>query len=157
VAIYTYQATRRFVNGVYSGTSVFMEFVSKPDPRLLRIRWGASLQGLDEELEGLRAHISKVLAAAWLEALSAGNPVPWTANLRLLPDGIEFRPSGMFGHKDWTKAAYSDLAGTNMDKGVFYLFLKGQKGACTSEQVSASNFFPGYLALNAILQGPRTS
>jgi len=155
-AAYTFQATRHFVNGAYTGSTMVMEFLSRPELGREKIRWSASLRGMDQELEALRDHISKVLASRWVEDLKGGNAVDWTANLRLWPDSIEFRPGGFLGRKDWVKVPYGEVAGTSMEGGVFYLFLKGEKKSSMSEPVSAPNFFPGYYVLLLALQ-PSTS
>lgn len=154
IAVYTYRATRHFVNGAYTGTTIAMEFESRPELGREKIGWSATLQGMDEELDVLRDHISKVMASRWVEDLQAGKVVEWTPNLRLTPEGVAFRPGGFLGRKDWVKAALGDLAGTSMEKGVFYLFLKGEKSSSVSEAVSAPNFFPGYYVLMAALQPP---
>jgi hypothetical protein len=151
VASYTYRATRHFVNGAYTGTTMSMEFLSRTELGRERIDWNASLQGMDEALEGLRDHISKVIAIRWLDELKAGKPVDWTSNLRLLPDGVEYRPSGFLGKKDWVKVEFGSLGGTSMEKGVFYLFVKETKGSVIGEPVSAPNFFPGYYVLMLVL------
>jgi len=154
-AVFTYRATRHFVNGAYTGTTMSMEFVSRPELGREKITWSASLQGMDEEIDKLRDHISKVMAARWVEELQAGKPVDWTPNLRLHPDGLEFRPSGFIGHKDWVKKSFGEVAGTSLEKGFFYLFIKGEPKSSIGEPVSAPNFFPGYYVLLLTLQPPR--
>jgi hypothetical protein len=154
VAMYQYQATRHFVNGAYTGTTIAMEFASRPELGKQKISWSVSARGMDEELENLRDHISKVMASRWLEELKAGKSVDWTANLRLLPDGVEYRPSGFIGRKDWTKASFAELGDTSMEQGIFYLFLKGAEKSCVGENVSAPNFFPGYYVLMLALHPP---
>ncbi|MBV8880350.1 MAG: hypothetical protein JO332_10325, partial [Planctomycetaceae bacterium] len=152
IAEFTSRATRHFVNGAYTGTTLAMEFRSRPELGGEKISWSASLRGMDDEMDNLRNHISKVIAARWLELLKHGETLPWTENLRLTPSGVEFRPAGLFGRKDWAQATYEQIAGQKMEQGVFYLFLKGDKSACTQETVAATNFFPGFYVLMLVLQ-----
>jgi hypothetical protein len=159
IAAFTSRATRHFLNGAYTGTSLSMEFRSRPELGGERIGWSASLRGMDEEMDNLRNHISKVIAARWIELLKAGQSLPWTGNLRLLPDGVEYRPSGLFGRKEWLKATYDEISGPRMEQGIFHLYVRGQKGAVTQESVASTNFFPGFYVLMLVLQArePRPS
>lgn len=152
IAGFTSQATRHFVNGAYTGTTLSMEFRSRPELGGERIRWSASLRGMDEEMDNLRNHISKVIAARWIELLKSGKSLPWTDNLRLHPDGVEYRPDGLLGRKDWLKAGYDALAEPRLQQGTFYLHLKGKEGEATRETVAATNFFPGFYVLMLVLQ-----
>jgi hypothetical protein len=149
---FSYQATRHFVNGAYTGTTMLLQFVSRQELGREKIRWAASQHGMDQEMEALRDHISKVMAMRWIEDLKAGKAVDWTPNLRLWPDGVEFRPGGLLGRKDWVKAPYGTVAGSKIESGVCYLFLKGEAKSSVSEPVSAPNFFPGYYVLLLALQ-----
>jgi len=157
IAAFTSQATRHFVNGAYTGTSLSMEFRSRPELGGERIRWSASLRGMDEEMDNLRNHISKVIAARWIELLKCGKSLPWTENLRLHPDGVEYRPDGLLGRKDWLKAGYDAIAEPRLQQGMFYLYLKGKEGEATRETVAASNFFPGFYVLMLVLQASEPS
>jgi len=152
IAAFTSKATRHFVNGAYTGTTLSMEFRSRPELGGERIRWSASLRGMDEEMDNLRNHISKVIAARWIEWLRSGKSLPWTENLRLLPDGVEYRPGGLLGRKDWLKAGYDAIAQPRLQQGTFFMYLKGKDGEATRETVAATNFFPGFYVLMLVLQ-----
>jgi hypothetical protein len=152
VSAFTYKAVRHFTNGVYTGTTVNLQFVSLPALGSERIAHGASFNGMDEELSNLRDHISKVIGIRMAEELQSGKDVPWTPNLRLLPGGIEYRPSGLFGRKDAEVVPYSQVTSIGLDKGFFHLWVRGRDKSVMQEPVWQPNFFPGYLVLSSLLR-----
>ncbi len=150
VNAFTYKAVRHFTNGVYTGTSLNLEFVSLPQLGSERIAWGARSNGLDDELDKLRDHISKVIAMRMASELEEGKPVRWTPNLKLYPDGIEFRPPGMFGRKEAERVPFSEVENFALEQGYFHLWVRGRGKSVMREPVSEPNFFPGFLLLSSI-------
>lgn len=152
VSAFTYKAVRHFTNGIYTGTTLNLEFVSLPQLGSERIAWGASSNGLDEELDHLRDHISKVIAMRMAEELEGGKPVRWTSHLRLLPDGIEFRPAGLIGRKDPEVVRFAEVENFSLEQGYFQLWVRGRGKSVLREPVSEPNFFPGFLLLSSIFR-----
>lgn len=150
VQSFTYNAVRQFVNGVYSGSTFTLEFLPAPESASKKIAYSASLQGIDEELEGLRDHISRVIAARMGRELSAGNSVHWTSSLSILPEGIEHRAKGFLGAKAPVLIPFAEVTGIELQQGTFHLWVQGKKKSVIQEEVSAPNFFPGYVLLQNI-------
>ncbi|MCE9526167.1 MAG: hypothetical protein K8R36_08950 [Planctomycetales bacterium] len=84
-----------------------------------------------------------------VEHRSTDQPVQWTPNLVFMREGIEYRPAGMLGigRKEAEFLPWDSYGGCSLDKGVFYLFVKGNSKPVMTEQCSASNFFPGVYLL----------
>jgi len=146
---FTYSAVRQFVNGAYTGTTISMT-LQPIDARLPVISYTASIRDQDSGLEGLRDHISKLVAMRMAGELDKNGGVQWTDNLAFRKDGILYRPGGFLGRKDWVLLANADFGGYDLQQGVFHLFQRGVKSAVTTEEVSATNFFPGFVLLTAI-------
>lgn len=151
VRVFTFGATRHYTNGAYTGTAIALTFEPGSEDTGDRIAYSATIQKMDEELDNLRDFVSRVIASHMLKRLKDNRPVAWTDGLRFLPEGLEIHPSGFFGKKDKWMLPYGEIAGTDMQQGVFYLFQKGRKKHVYEVAVSATNFFPGFLLLNAVL------
>lgn len=157
VASFSYSATRQYVNGSYTGTTLALNFVPIAGSTAKRIQYSTSVKGSDDDLDALRDHIARVLAARMATRLAAGERVQWTDGLAFLETGIEYRPNGMLGRKDPVLLPFERYGGYNMDQGVFYLFEKEKQKAVVSEQVSAANFHPGYYLLLSLLHTSATT
>jgi hypothetical protein len=157
VDVFTYSATRHFVNGAYSGTAFVFKFVPRPETAKKSISFSMTLQSSDQEMELLRDHIARVVAARMLREVAAGSPVMWTAFLRFLPEALEHTPSGFLGRKAPVQIPYSSISGFNMNQGVFFIFVKGQDRAVIQVQCAEPNFFPGYLLLTSLFKSPEQS
>jgi len=146
VGSFLYSATRHYHNGAYTGTHLLLQFrpLAAGQPT---IKYGTTSHGDDDDLDELRNFISRAIAVRMAEQINAGQPVPWTANLHFVPEGIRCRPDGFLGKKDFVLIPYAEYGGYDMQQGVFYLFAKGKQKYVASEQSSADNFFPGYFLL----------
>lgn len=151
VGVFQYGAVRLFVNGAYSGTNLTMSFLPRSGGK--GIRYSASLQGSDDELEGLRDHVSKVVAGGLAKELEAGRPVKWTENLTLLPEGIQYRPAGFLGRKEPQVVPYAEVVNFGLEEGHFHLWVKGAPKSVIQEPVSQANFFPGFFLLSLLFSG----
>ena len=147
VGTFTYSATRHYHNGVYVGTHIGLHFVPLPEVKAAKINYTTTIMNEDASLDELRNFIAKAIAVRMASRLAAGEAVPWTQNLTLLPNGIQFRPQGFIGRKAVQTLPFENYGGQNLEQGVFYLFRQGEKKPVMSEQVSAPNFFPGYFLL----------
>ena len=146
---FTYGAVRMYYNGVYTGTTLTMKFVARPPAEREKISYSAQVQTGDEELDNLRDHIARVIAVRMDEELAAGRPAVWTPNLTFHPDGIEYRAAGFIGRKEPVKIPYSEVTNFGLEQGVFHLWVAGKEKSVMQEQVSAPNFFPGYVLLSS--------
>jgi hypothetical protein len=147
VASFSYAATRHFVNGSYTGTSFALSFDPVAERAGQRIAYRTQLPNSDDELDNLRDHISKVIAGRMARELNAGQPVAWTPNLRFVPEGLEFRPSGFFGRKEPFVLPYHEIANFELQQGVFHVWKRGGTKSVVQEPVSQPNFFPGFFLL----------
>ncbi|HEX5106757.1 MAG TPA: hypothetical protein VFV87_23210 [Pirellulaceae bacterium] len=154
VGTFRYQAVDHYHNGVYVGTYLTMDFRPISPELGKRIRYNASVRGGDDDLDTLRDHVSRAIAANMAELYNAGQPVFWTGNLQFLKDGIQYRPSGFLGRKDALILPYEQYGGYDIQQGVFYLFAKGNAKAVCTEQTSTENFFPGFFLLLLLLHTP---
>lgn len=156
VGTFRYQAMDHYHNGVYVGTHLTMDFRPISPELGKRIRYNASVRGGDDDLDTLRDHVSRAIAANMAELYNAGQPVFWTSNLQFLQEGILYRPPGMLGmgRKQPALLPYEQYGGYDMQQGVFYLFAKDNPKAVCTEQASAENFFPGFFLLLLLLHTP---
>ncbi len=151
VRIFTFSATRNYTNGSYTGTAISLTFEPGDEGSGDRIAYSANIKQMDDELDNLRDFVSRVIAVEMLKRVKQGRTVYWTDGLRFLPEALEVQPSGFFGKKDAMRIPYSEIAGSDMQQGVFYLFRKGQNKHFFEIPVSSPNFFPGMLLLHTIL------
>ncbi|NLI77365.1 MAG: hypothetical protein GX442_13110 [Candidatus Riflebacteria bacterium] len=153
---FTYTATRMFVNGVYSGTSLNLTFVPAPGPGRQTISFNTTLQGIDEELDGLRQHIAQVIAGRLLDELKAGRAVDWTPNLRFLPDfTLEFRAPGMlWGSHPPVIVPITSIVNMGFNAGTLNIWVQGNDTSVINELASSPNFWPGFHLLSALLAPP---
>jgi hypothetical protein len=150
VESFTYSATRQFVNGVYQGTFLTLKFASPG----VTINYNRQVKNVDKDLDSLRDHVAGVIAGRMGRQLAEGQPVVWTKNLTLQPDGIEFAPQGFLGRKARRFLPYGEVGSFDIRQGVFRLFSSAKPRVTVQEQVSAANFFPGYLLLTSMFTPP---
>jgi hypothetical protein len=144
---FSYSAVKQYVKGIYWGTTFTLTFVAKRDGKPVTITYARTLRNADEELDHLRDHASRVIAARMAEEFGRGNAVSWTTGLKFLSDGLEYRASGFLGRKGPVLIAYDRIAGVDVTDGHFQMWVAGQKKPLVKESVSQPNFFPGYTFL----------
>lgn len=148
---FTYSAVRQYVKGMYSGTTFTLTFVSKTEGKPAKLTYARTLRNADDELDHLRDHVSRVIAARMAEEFGRGAAVAWTEGLRFLSDGLEHRASGFLGRKAPIMVPYERITAVDVTDGLFHLWVAGQKKPVVKEQVSQPNFFPGYLFLTRLM------
>ncbi|MEK6236798.1 MAG: hypothetical protein N2C14_18990 [Planctomycetales bacterium] len=146
VQSFSYSATRHFVNGAYTGTQVAMNFTALGKD----IRYNANVQNQDDDLDGLRDHVSTVIAGRMLQELGDGGSPRWTSGLRFTPQGIEYRSSGWIKQGGPQTLPYEEIGGVDVNEGMFFLF-NSANAVVAKEEASADNFFPGFIALMNLL------
>jgi hypothetical protein len=153
VAGFTYQAVRHYHNGVYTGTQLSMTFRPFAGSGKPKVSYSTSIRSGDEELNNLRTHISQVIAARMAQEFAQAGSVQWTPTLRILKEGLEYRPSGFFSTKPAVLLRFEDLRTVDLEAGYFYIWSRHQDKYVHSEDCSAENFFPG-LTLFTELMSP---
>jgi hypothetical protein len=148
-----YSAFRQYYHGAYLGTALHLELYPLPEVPVKRIRFTIVLHHVDPELENLRDRSARRIAARMARQFAAGAPVPWTAELRFLPAGIEQTRRSLFGRKPPVVIPYTNVTGYTLDNGRFYLWVTGKDKPVLSERITRRNFFPGYFLLGTVLQG----
>jgi hypothetical protein len=120
---------------------------------VLRARMLAIACGYEDadDLDHLRDHISRILAARMFDQFHAGRSVIWTSNLEFTPEGIRYRPSGFLGRKEPQLLPFSEYSGYDLKQGVFHLFARGHTKSVMTEQAAVENFYPGFFLLLMLL------
>jgi hypothetical protein len=150
VGQFSYGATRNYYNGAYTGTTVNMRFLPV-NPGGKSITYTATVRNADDELDGLRDHVSRVVGSHMLDRLHQDGEVLWTANATLTREGVRFRKAKFIGTGDEVLLPYSQISGINFATGVFQLFETGNVDPVLKITVSEMNFFPGFMALSMIM------
>lgn len=157
VEAFTFQATRHFHNGVYTGTNFLLDFEPIPEQRTHRIRYGGTASHVDEELENLRTHIADVIGARMRREIHAGRSVLWTPGLTFKGQSLIYKPSGLFASKEPIKVPLAEIESYNMHQGQCQLFRKGQKKVFASVNMHARNFFPGFHCMLGLINVPEAA
>lgn len=145
VQVFTYSATRNYHNGAYTGTTLVMQF-EDVDGR--KLNYTSTVRNADQELENLREHVSRVVAAGWRRRLNAGKTVPWTDRVTFEPDGVAIAGKmGLFGTEDDLFVEWDDVDDVRLDQGKFALFASGRSRAVYEATVATPNFFPGFFLI----------
>ena len=151
VATFTYQATRQYYNGAYTGTTFALHFHPFPESQHKSITYNVTMQNADDELDVLRDHISHVIAGRMAKQLSSGQNVPWTNRLVFEPGGLRFQPSGFFGPKDAVFVPYENILNFDFQEGYFHVFEMSQSKSSIQEPAAEDNFYPGFFLLVMML------
>ncbi|HLJ10682.1 MAG TPA: hypothetical protein VKU82_05815 [Planctomycetaceae bacterium] len=151
VDTFTYSAVPQYYKGVYTGTMFRLTFTTSSAGKQRKLTYSKGLRNADADLERLREVISQLIAERMEAQFSQGRAVMWTAGLRFLPEGLEYRAAGIFGRKPPVVIPYSQIWGCDANQGFFWLWVLGQKRPAAKESVAQPNFFPGYLFLTRLL------
>ena len=161
VEAFTYQSTRHYHNGVYTGTIFVLNFEPVAEHKANRIRYTATLHNADTELDNLRDQVSGIIAARMRRDIAARREVVWTPGLTFRGDSLIYRASGLFAKKDAVTIPLASIDSYKLDQGVCYLFLKQGKKAAVQENMQARNFFPGFYCMlgliNAAVASPEAA
>ena len=87
--------------------------------------------------------------------LIADGRAAWTRSLNLVAQGIECRPSGLFGRKPPTVLPCEEIARMDTQDGWFSVLRRGRTLAQIRVRVSEPNFFPGYHLLLTLMEQKR--
>jgi len=150
---FSYQAVRHFTNGVYTSTKLDLTFKPKVTVNEKPITFSTDTKTGDNDLDGLRDHISRVIAGEMAERLRRDEEVVWTNNLTFAPEGLRYRPSGFLGKKEFQYLPYAEFHGFDIQEGFLHLWKVGQDKSVIAEPISADNFFPGFLLLVTMFEG----
>jgi hypothetical protein len=107
----------------------------------------------DVQLAEMRDRACEPLAERWIAQL-ADAPVTWTARLRLLPDGLEYRPAGLLGVGEPITVPY-DCTSYRIEGEQFQLFVRDEKWPACKERIDSPNFFVGLAVLNRLSRSQR--
>lgn len=145
VETFTYHTVRVLLNGVKSAWSLTIvvtlePFYGRGEKMYFFVEWSKP----DPQLEGVRDHISKIIAMRMAESLNQGEPVKWTPHLWLLPTGIRFPHAGSGQPRT---LSFDQVDRYDFKEGVFYLWKRGTQEPAIAESMSEPNFFPGFILL----------
>ena len=121
---------------------------------LERMTWSPNLIRLEAKPEAKRLPVRfATIGYRWWEEVALG-PVQWTTSLRFLPNGLEYRPAGVFSKQKPVLAPYHVtsyyLLGTGLE-----LFVTGAAAAVLVQSPAEANFYPGLALLDWIYQSMR--
>jgi hypothetical protein len=141
----TYSAKRMFYKGSYVGTQLVLTFRGAAK----KIKYSARIQNEDVDIDAIRDQVAQGIAARMLQQLRSGRPVTWMNDVVLLPEGLQFRRSKLFGLASGPVEVllYGQIAGVGIAEGSMYLHNVAESQSVLSKPDSSPNFYPGYLAL----------
>lgn len=152
VEAFTYQATRMYHNGVYTGTLFVLDFEPFSEHKASRIRYMVNIQNADSELDNLRDQVSQIIAARMRREMDAGREVAWTPGLTFRGDTLFYRAAGFLGRSKVAVAIpLSEIGSHQCDEGTYRLFLKSGGKAVVQENTSVRNFYPGYHCMAGLI------
>ncbi len=140
---FTNQVTKSFVNGIYAGTSMHMEF--ECEPKKIKIGYIGNAQGTDTALDKLSDVASLHVARHLISEIAEGKPVLW-GDAQMGVDGLSF-PSKK-KKTEPVMVPYEKIKFT-IQAGDLYLFWKGTEDPDMTIACGSKNFWPCLL----ILQG----
>jgi hypothetical protein len=148
---FTYSATRMYHNGSYIGTVVRLVFIPHPESGKKKIAYGTNIKNADASLEHLRNQVSMQLAQKIVDQVLAGKTVPWTNQLILEPEGLRYTKITFFSKGEPTFIAYKDISYVTMHQETLSFHQTSRPKPFITEQASKKNFYPGYMALQALM------
>ena len=156
VEAFTYQSTRHYHNGVYTGTIFVLDFEPAAEHKANRIKYTVTLHNADTELDNLRDQVSGIIATRMRRDIEAGREVIWTPGITFRGDSMIYRASGLFAKKEPVTVPLAEIDSYKMDQGVCYLFTKQNKKAVAQENMHARNFFPGFYCMLGLINAAVT-
>lgn len=147
VESFTYQSTRMFVNGAYTGTQFMLDFIPDAEHKSQRIRYSPNLRGSDGELDHLRDQISSIIGYRMMQKVLAGTDVKWTPALRFQGSSLIYTAAGFVGRKAAVSIPIADIASYRLDQGQCHLFRNGESKPLVQENMHTTNFHPGFHCL----------
>ncbi len=148
---FTYSATRMYHNGSYIGTVVRLVFIPHAESGKKKISYGTNVKNADAALEHLRNQVSMQLAQKIVDRVLAGKTVPWTNQLILEPEGLRYTKITFFSKGEPTFIAYKDISYVTMHQETLSFHQSSRPKPFITEQASKKNFYPGYMALQALM------
>jgi hypothetical protein len=148
---FTYAAVKQYTKGVYTGTNFTLTFASMSGGTLQKLTYSRKLQNADSALDHLRDKISQLIADRMAAQFAGGRTVVWTEGLRFFPEGLEYRASGFFGRKPPIVIPYSQILGYDLQRGMFWLWVRGRKKPVVRENMALPNFYPGFVFFQHLL------
>jgi hypothetical protein len=139
----SYQATRHYYNGIYTGTSLEAKFFPEGGGSPLGV--SARAKGSEQALDLLREQVAGLIAAKLRDRLSRQEEVPWTDGARLSRRGVRFPRRKLLGRGAEAFAAFADGLRYSIDQGFFHLFVPGEKKRVLTLPCGGTNFYPGLL------------
>lgn len=151
IGSFAYGETKQYAKdmNIYLSTSYFLEFAPLPGVSGKRIRF-STVQRSEEDpaLRGVCERVSGVMAPKLIEEVRRSGQAAWTDNIRLLRDGVAYRPQRLLGRGEYIKVEWDRIAGCAVEDGMFRLTSTGAEDF--TENASVPNFFPGLAALEEL-------
>lgn len=147
-----YSMTRRYVNGIYTGTELMLR-LAMGDGRVLHMTTkhkerpkGLSVTLLakqktfegEDEMDVVKDVIASYIAERLGAELAKGGPVGWCMNLRLNTQGV----MPLNGKAKGAMVPWREITGATFERGGFFLFARGEDKAFVITPCAGYNFYP---------------
>lgn len=156
VEAFTYSATRHYHNGAYIGTQLKLAFIPMKDLNKPKLVYSTSVKNVDSSLDQMRDEIAGMIGSRLYREVVAGKAVNWTDAMVLEPGQLRYTVPAIFSKNQPQTIPYQMISGHNVNQGSFSLFQRGKPKPFMTENISAKNFFPGYFAFLALIEGAKT-
>jgi hypothetical protein len=141
----TYVATRHYYNGAYTGTSLSITCGTAHG----RLTFTTRVHGQENDLEGLRDHMARIVARKLHGRLQQEAEVPWCDGVKISRAGLRFRRRKMIGRGEEVFRPWSELR-FSIQEGFLHLFEPDQKTSTASFPCAAENFYPGLVLFETL-------
>jgi hypothetical protein len=149
---YTEKAVAHSHHGVYYGTVVDLDIAGLCEGRRIEISYAIKYSDQDPELENLRSHVSRFIAARLQSQLAEEQSVPWTAGLTFLADELEFRPISLLNQPPPDLIPYDEIEQADFNNGNLRLYTPGVRDGKPrlTMPTSTPNFYAGFVLLHSL-------
>ena len=153
VEAFTFHTGTSEINGLYAGTTFFLDFEPDAEHKSQRITHSVLMNQADESLERLRDAVATVVGERMRRDVEAGRQVQWTPALLFDLGNLHYTPSGLLGRKATVEIPVVQIASFVIEHGQCALFREGESQAVVIESVNSRNFFPGLYCLRRLIDG----
>ncbi len=141
----SFNQTRNYVNGAYTGTSYKLSLNPVGSDRPLRV--SGTAKGDDEEVGAVEQHITPLVAEKMFTQLENGQPAAWGRHAQLTREGIQVTGRSGFAGGKARLVPYSPDLSTKINGGICDVFAPGEKKRFLRLNCDSLNFYPGLLVI----------
>jgi hypothetical protein len=147
-----YAATRILISGIEAGTRIWVTL--RPE-RGRGIVFDLTVRGRSEPFERMRDQVANRIGARMAARVQQGESVAWTSFAKLTPEGLRYRPSRLIGRGAELLFPYSRALHWQFANGTLSIFDGAAEKAFLSLECRGPNFYPGFEAINLLIEAAR--